>query len=76
MLLTNKLFLIKCCSGIKKTKHSRECCDKKLGCKSVWHVCIEETVLFKVSKFFFRKGKMTAYMCEYMESEKVRGHPI
>ena len=50
--------------------------DKKLGCKSVWHVCIEETVLFKVSKFFVRKGNMTANMCEYMESEKVQGHPI
>ena len=62
--------------------------DKKLGGKSVWHMCIEETVLFKVSKFFVRKGEMPAYMCEsrkgempaymceYMESEKVQGHPI
>jgi hypothetical protein len=50
--------------------------DKKLGRKSVWHVCVEETVLFKVSKFFVRKSEMPAYMCEYMESKKVRGHPI
>ncbi len=48
----------------------------KLGRKSVWHVCVEKTVLFKVSKFFVSKGKMPAYMCEYMESKKVRGHPI
>jgi len=50
--------------------------DKKLGRKSVWHVCVEETVLFKVSKFFVRKSEMPAYMCEYMESKKVQGHPI
>ena len=41
------------------------------GRKRVWHVCVEETVLFKVSKFFVRKGKMPAFMCEYMESKKV-----
>ena len=45
--------------------------DVKLGRKSVWHVKIEETVLFKVSKFFVSKGEMPAYMCEYMESKKV-----
>ena len=45
--------------------------DRKLRRKSVWHVCVKETVLFKVSKFFVRKCKMPAYMCEYMESEKV-----
>jgi len=50
--------------------------EKKLGGKSVRHMCVEETALFKVSKFFVRKGEMPAYMCEYMESEKVRGHPI
>ena len=46
--------------------------DKKLGRKSVWHVSIKETVLFKVSKFFVSKGEMPAYMCEYMESKKVQ----
>ncbi len=50
--------------------------DVKLGCKSVWHVCVEETVLFKVIKFFVSKGEMPTYMCEYMESEKMQGHPI
>jgi hypothetical protein len=30
--------------------------DKKLGRKSVWHVCSEETVLFKTSKFFVSKS--------------------
>jgi hypothetical protein len=50
--------------------------DVKLGRKSIWHVSVEETVLFKVSKFFVSKGKMPVYMCEYMESEKLRGHPI
>ncbi len=50
--------------------------DKKLGCKSVWHVIAEEMVNFKMSKFFVSKSKMPTYMCEYMESEKVQGHPI
>ena len=50
--------------------------DKKLGCKSVWHVIAEKTVNFKTSKFFMSKGEMPTYMCEYMESEKVQGHPI
>ena len=50
--------------------------NKKLCRKSVWHMSIKETVLFKVSKFFVSKGKMPAYMCKYMESKKVRGHPI
>jgi hypothetical protein len=45
--------------------------DKKLGRKSVWHVIAEETINFKMSKFFVSKGKMPTYMCEYMESEKV-----
>ena len=45
--------------------------DVKLGRKSVWYVSVEETVLFKVSKFFVTKGEMPAYMCEYMESKKV-----
>jgi hypothetical protein len=43
--------------------------DKKLGCKSVWHVIAEETVNFKTSKFFVSKSEMPTYMCEYMESE-------
>jgi hypothetical protein len=50
--------------------------DKKLGCKSVWHVIAEERVNFKTSKFFVSKSKMPIYMCEYMESEKVQGHLI
>ena len=29
VLLTNELFLIKCCCRIKKTKLTRECCDMK-----------------------------------------------
>jgi hypothetical protein len=50
--------------------------DKKLGRKSVWHVIAEERVNFKTSKFFLSKSKMPKYMCEYMKSEKVQGHPI
>jgi hypothetical protein len=50
--------------------------DKKLGRKSVWHVIAEEMVNFKTSKFYVSNGKMPIYMCEYMESEKVRGQPI
>ncbi len=50
--------------------------DKKLGRKSVWHVITEEMVNFKMSKFFASKSKMPTYMCEYMESKKVQGHPI
>jgi hypothetical protein len=50
--------------------------DKKLGRKSVWHVIAEETVNIKTSKFFMSKSEMPKYMCEYMESEKVQGHPI
>ncbi len=50
--------------------------DNKLGRKSVWHVIAEETVNFKMSKFFVTKSEMRIYMCEYMESEKVQGHPI
>jgi hypothetical protein len=50
--------------------------DKKLGRKSVWHVIAEETVNFKMSKFFVSKSEMSNYMCEVMESEKVQGHPI
>jgi hypothetical protein len=50
--------------------------DKKLVHKGVWHVIAEETVNFKTSKFFVSKSKMPMYMCEYMESEKVQGHPI
>jgi hypothetical protein len=50
--------------------------DKKLGRKSVWRVIADERVNFKASKFFVSKRKMPKYMCEYMESEKVQGHPI
>jgi hypothetical protein len=50
--------------------------NKKLGHKSVWHVIAAKMVSFKASKFFVSKSKMTKYMCEYMESEKVQGHPI
>jgi hypothetical protein len=50
--------------------------DKKLGRKSVWRVIAEETVNFKMSKFFLSKSEMLIYMCEYMESEKVQDHPI
>ncbi len=35
-----------------------------------------QTVNFKTSKFFVSKSKMPTYICEYMESEKVQGHPI
>jgi hypothetical protein len=50
--------------------------DKKLGCKTIWHVSSKEMVNFKISKFFVSKSKIPKYMCEYMESEKVQGHPI
>ncbi len=50
--------------------------DKELGRKSVWHVIAEETVNFKMNKFFVSKGKKPTYMCEYMESEKVQCHSI
>jgi hypothetical protein len=58
-------------SIVKESNH-----DKKLGCKSVWHVIADETVNFKTSKFFVSKSKMLIYMCEYMENEKVQVHPI
>jgi hypothetical protein len=50
--------------------------DKKLGCKCVWHIIAEEMVNFKTSKFFVSKSKMPKYMCEYIKSENVQGHPI
>ena len=53
---------------VKETKD-----DMKLRRKSVWHMSIEETVLFKVSKFLLKKSEMPEYMCEYMESKKIEG---
>jgi hypothetical protein len=50
--------------------------DKKLSRKTVWHVSAKETVNFKTSKFFVSKSKMSKYMCEYMESEKLLCHLI
>jgi hypothetical protein len=50
--------------------------NKKLGRKTIWHVSAKESVNFKTSKFFMSKSKMPKYRCEYMESEKVQGHPI
>jgi hypothetical protein len=50
--------------------------DKKLGRKCVWHIIAEEMVNFKTSKFFVSKSKTSKYMCEYMVSENVQGHPI
>ncbi len=50
--------------------------NKKLGRKTIRHVNAKEMVNFKTSKVFVSKSKMPKYMCEYMESEKVQGHPI
>ena len=37
---------------------------------------MDELVGFKRSKFFTAKSKMPEYMCELMQSETKRGHPI
>ncbi len=50
--------------------------NKKIGCKTFWHVSAKEMVYFKISKFFVSKSKIPKYKCEYMESKKVQGHPI
>jgi len=42
----------------------------------VWHITAEETVNFKRSKFFMAKSGMPKDMCEFMQQEKARGHPI
>jgi hypothetical protein len=39
---------------------------KKLCKKVVWHICVDELVGFKQSKFFTVKNKMPEYMCELM----------
>ena len=49
---------------------------KKLCKKGVWHICVDELVGFKRSTFFTAKSKMPEYMCELMQSEMKRGHPI
>ena len=42
----------------------------------MWHITAEETVNFKRSKFFVAKSDMPKDMCEFMQQEKMRGHPI
>ena len=49
---------------------------KKLCKKGVRHICVDELVGFKRSKFFTAKSKMPEYMCELMHSKMERGHPI
>ena len=55
-------------------KESNE--DKKLGCKTVWHITAKETGNFKRSTFFVYKSGMPNNMCAFMQQEKVHGHPI
>ncbi len=50
--------------------------DKKLHCKTVWHITAEETVNFKRSIFFVYKSEMPNNMCVFMQQEKAHGHPI
>ncbi len=50
--------------------------DNSLGRKTVWHITAEETVYFKISKFFMAKSNMPKDMCAFMQQEKSRGHPI
>jgi len=59
---------------IATVKESEE--DKSLGRKMVWHITDEEIVNFKRSKFFVAKSDMPKDMCEFMQQEKMRGHPI
>jgi len=59
---------------IATVKESEE--DKSLGQKRVWHITAEETVNFKRSKFFVVKSIMPKDMCEFMQQEKLHGHPI
>ena len=59
---------------IATVKESEE--DKSIGRKTVWHITAEETVNFKRSKFFVAKSDMPKDMCEFMQQEKMRGHPI
>jgi molybdopterin-guanine dinucleotide biosynthesis protein A len=42
----------------------------------VWHITAKETVNFKRSKFFMAKSDMPKDMCDFMQQEKSRGHPI
>jgi hypothetical protein len=60
--------------NIATVKESNE--DKKLGCKTVWHITAKETVNFKRSTFFVYKSGMPNNMCAFMQQEKARGHPI
>ncbi len=60
--------------GIATVKECNE--DKKLGCKTMWHIMAEETVNFKQSTFFVYKSEMLTNMCAFMQQEKVCGHPI
>jgi hypothetical protein len=50
--------------------------DKKLGCKTVWHITAEETVNFKRSTIFVYKSEMSNNMCVLIQQEKAHGHPI
>jgi hypothetical protein len=59
---------------IATVKESEE--DKSLGRKTVWHITAEETDNFKRSKFFMAKSDMPKDMCEFMQREKMCGHPI
>jgi hypothetical protein len=49
---------------------------KKLCQKSVWHICVDELVGFKRSKFFVSKSKMPKHMCKLMQHKMKRGYPI
>jgi hypothetical protein len=50
--------------------------NKKLDCKTIWHVSAKEMVNFKMSKFFVSKSKMPKYIydtwrvrrCEVIQS--------
>jgi hypothetical protein len=59
---------------IATVKESNE--DKKLGCKTLWHITVKETVNFKQSTFLVYKSEMLTNMCAFMQQEKACGHSI
>jgi hypothetical protein len=48
----------------------------KLCQMSVWHICVDELVDLKWSKFFVAKSEIPEYMCELMKRKMKQGYPI
>ena len=53
---------------IKKEEGRKNLCHR--------HICVDEFVGFKRSKFLEKKIEMPTYMCELMQKEAKQGHPI